>query len=270
MRFEFDAPRMKELVSCSMYHQTIVKANAEDVAVSAMDWLIEAIQEAIAARGVCSIALSGGSTPKRMYQLISETAQDAVDWSRVILVWGDERNVPHDHVDSNYKMVREAWLNRVDPAHASRMPRALPVPILPQSPERAASEYELQIRRAIDPKNELAKDFPSIDIVLLGLGDDAHTASLFPETEALEESKRLFVANYVPKFESYRLTLTAPMINSARNVAFLVCGVSKRPAVELVLHGPRHPNEYPAQLIEPKHGRLLWFLDTAANPQHPT
>jgi 6-phosphogluconolactonase len=119
----------------------------------------------------------------------------------------------------------------------------------------------------LDPEQKLANDFPSLDIVLLGLGDDAHTASLFPETEALEETKRLFVANYVPKFAAYRLTLTAPMINAAKNVAFLVCGLSKRPAMEVVLHGPRHPNEYPAQLIEPKHGRLLWFVDAAASPE---
>jgi 6-phosphogluconolactonase len=252
-----------------MYHQTVIKTNAEDVATAAKEWLIETIQEAIASRGVCSIALSGGSTPKRLYQLIAESALDDVDWSKVILILGDERNVPHDHVDSNYKMVREAWLDRIDPTNSKHVPRVLPVQISVNSPERAAAEYELQIRRNIDPTNATPDDFPSIDVVLLGLGDDAHTASLFPETEALEESKRMFVANYVPKFAAYRLTLTAPMINSARNVAFLVCGSAKRAAMEVVLHGPRHPVEYPAQLIEPKHGRLIWFLDTAANPPHP-
>lgn len=249
-----------------MYHQTIVKTNAEDVALAAKDWLIETIQESIATRGFCSIALSGGSTPKRLYQLLAESALEELDWSKVTLIWGDERNVPHDHVDSNYKMVREAWLDRIDPRHSRQLPHAFPVQISVNSPDRAAAEYELQIRRAIDPKGEYTNDFPPIDIILLGLGDDAHTASLFPETDALEETSRLFVANYVPKFAAYRLTLTAPMINSARNVAFLVCGISKRPALEVVLHGPRYPSEYPAQLVEPKHGRLLWFLDSAANP----
>lgn len=252
-----------------MYHQTIIKTNAEDVAIAANEWLIETIQESIAARGVCSISLSGGSTPKRLYQLIAESGLDEVDWSKVVLILGDERNVPHDHVDSNYKMVREAWLDRIDPTNSKHVPRVIPVQISVKAPERAAAEYELQIRRTIDPTDAAADDFPSLDIVLLGLGDDAHTASLFPETEALEESKRLFVANYVPKFAAYRLTLTAPMINAARNVAFLVCGGAKRAAMEVVLHGPRHPVEYPAQLIEPKHGRLIWFLDTAANPIHP-
>ncbi len=249
-----------------MYHQTVVKSNAEDVAIAAKEWLVETAQESIALRGECTIALSGGSTPKRLYQLIAETSLDDLDWSKVKLIWGDERNVPHDHVDSNYRMVREAWLDRIDPSVSRYVPQAIPVQVSINSPDRAASEYELQIRRSLDPKNEYANDFPPIDIVLLGLGDDAHTASLFPETEALEATSRLFVANFVPKFAAYRLTLTAPMINSARNVAFLVCGISKRPAMEVVLHGPRYPSEYPAQLIEPKHGRMIWFLDTAANP----
>ena len=249
-----------------MYHQTIVKPNAEEVAIAATEWLMETIRECIAARGSCSIALSGGSTPKRLYQLIAENEFKSIDWSRVTLIWGDERNVPHDHVDSNYLMVREAWLDRIDVrANPKSMPNILPVQIHPKSPERAAAEYEATIRRALSTdEDKVSGDIPSIDVVLLGLGDDAHTASLFPETEALNETHHLFVANFVPKFSAYRLTLTAPMINAARNIAFLVCGGSKRPAVDVVLHGPRHPDEYPAQLIEPKLGRLWWFLDTAA------
>ena len=164
-------------------------------------------------------------------------------------------------------MVKEAWLDRLHPAALPKsIPNVLPVEIDVNSPERAASEYEKTIRESLANNNTDDPDaeIPSIDIVLLGLGDDAHTASLFPETEALNESHRLFVANFVPKFSAYRLTLTAPMINAARNIAFLVCGPSKRPAVDVVMHGPRHPDEYPAQLIEPKLGRLWWFLDTAA------
>ncbi len=249
-----------------MYHQTIVKPNAEEVAIAATEWLIETIQECLAARGSCSVALSGGSTPKRLYQLIAENETKSLDWSRVTLIMGDERNVPHDHVDSNYRMIREAWLDRLDPvALPKSVPQVLPVVIIVNAPERAAAEYEKTIRETLlrDTGDEDA-EIPAIDIVLLGLGDDAHTASLFPETEALNESHRLFVANFVPKFSAYRLTLTAPMINASRNIAFLVCGPSKRPAVDVVLHGPRHPDEYPAQLIEPKLGRLWWFLDTAA------
>jgi 6-phosphogluconolactonase len=247
-----------------MYHQTIVKPNAEEVAIAATEWLMETIQECIAARGRCSIALSGGSTPKRLYQLIAENEANSIDWTNVLLIMGDERNVPHDHVDSNYRMVREAWIDRLDTkAHPTSLPKIVPVAIQVKSPERAALDYDRQLRSLLQPE-EAGDDFPVIDIVLLGLGDDAHTASLFPETEALKETKRIYVENFVSKFSSYRLTLTAPVINAARNVAFLVCGASKRPAVDVVLHGPRHPDEYPAQLIEPKLGRLWWFLDSAA------
>ena len=110
-------------------------------------------------------------------------------------------------------------------------------------------------------------DLPKIDIVLLGLGDDAHTASLFPETQALQESENLFVANFVPKFEAYRLTMTLPLINAADKVAFLVCGPSKRAAIDVVWHGPRQVEKYPAQGIHPANGELLWFLDVAAMPE---
>jgi 6-phosphogluconolactonase len=249
-----------------MYHQTIIKPNAEEVAIAATEWLIETVRDCIAARGKCSIALSGGSTPKRLYQLIAENESASLDWTQVTLIMGDERNVPHDHVDSNFKMVREAWLDRLDVQKNPKcMPYVLPVGIQVKHPERAAAEYEKQLRLVLsDGATNDDSDFPSIDVVLLGLGDDAHTASLFPETEALKESSRLFIANFVPKFAAYRLTLTAPMINAARNIAFLVCGASKRPAVDVVMHGPRHPDEYPAQLIEPKLGRLWWFLDSAA------
>ncbi|MCY2983842.1 MAG: 6-phosphogluconolactonase [Planctomycetota bacterium] len=248
-----------------MYHQTIVKPNAEEVAIAATEWLIETIRESIAARGTCSIALSGGSTPKRLYQLIAENETKSVDWSCVTLIMGDERNVPHQHVDSNFRMVKEAWLDRLDPSQSQSIPQMLPVVIDVNAPERAAAEYEKTIRESLlKSSDDRDAEIPAIDIVLLGLGDDAHTASLFPETEALNESHHLFVANFVPKFSAYRLTLTAPMINAARNIAFLVCGPSKRPAVDVVMHGPRHPDEYPAQLIEPKLGRLWWFLDTAA------
>lgn len=248
-----------------MYHQTVVKPNAEEVAIAATEWLIETIRESISARGKCSIALSGGSTPKRLYQLIAENEANSVDWTKVVLIMGDERNVPHDHVDSNYKMIREAWLDRLDPSkNPKSVPRMYPVGIKVKSPEKAAADYEKLLREVLPDEAQSEIDFPSIDIVLLGLGDDAHTASLFPETEALNETKHLFVANFVPKFSAYRLTLTAPIINAAKNIAFLVCGASKRPAVDVVLHGPRHPDEYPAQLIEPKLGRLFWFLDSAA------
>lgn len=251
----------------SVYYQTIVKPTPQEVAEVATDWLIDTIRECLSERDRCSIALSGGSTPKQMYQLIAKAHLDSVDWSRVTLFWGDERNVPHEHEESNYRMVCEAWLNHWEP---SKRPAYHAVPVQVAAPERAAADYERTIVHVLGDANVLGKEhsdkpqLPSLDIVLLGLGDDAHTASLFPETEALKNTDQVFVANYVPRFSAYRLTLTAPMINRARNIAFLVCGQSKRPAIQLVMHGPRLPELYPAQMIEPTSGKLWWFLDAAA------
>ncbi len=252
-----------------MHNQWIVKPNAEEVATAACEWLVESVQEALRERGKCSIALSGGSTPRRLFQLIAENELHCVDWSRVTLLWGDERNVPHDHPDSNYRMVREAWLDRAIATNEPRcIPRVCPVDIQVTAPDRAAFDYEQVICRELD--FTLSSDdpdaLPVLDIVLLGLGDDAHTASLFPETEAVTVADRLFVANYVPKFAAHRMTMTALLINAARQVAFLVCGASKTAAVDLVLHGPKQPLKYPAQLIQPRRGQLWWFLDTAAMP----
>jgi 6-phosphogluconolactonase len=268
-----------------MNSQIIVKPNAAEVASAVCEWLIEAIENAIQERGKCSIALSGGSTPKLLYEKIAENELHCVDWSKVALLWGDERNVSQDHEDSNYGMVKRAWLER---AEATRQPRAIPqvypVPVQTNAPDRTAHEYSETIRKVLGENNDSAgssssastlstsdrmakSDLPKIDIVLLGLGDDAHTASLFPETQALQESENLFVANFVPKFEAYRLTMTLPLINAADKVAFLVCGPSKRAAIDVVWHGPRQVEKYPAQGIHPANGELLWFLDVAAMPE---
>jgi len=268
-----------------MNSQIIVKPNSAEVASTVCEWLIEAIQTAIRERGKCSIALSGGSTPKLLYEKIAENELHCVDWSKVSLLWGDERNVPQEHEDSNYGMVKRAWLQH---AEGTRQPRAIPqvypVPVQASAPDRTAHEYSETIRKVLAESNDKSgahsspshvsstervskTDFPKIDIVLLGLGDDAHTASLFPETQALQEAENLFVANFVPKFEAYRLTMTLPLINAADKVAFLVCGPSKRAAVDVVWHGPRQIEKYPAQGVHPANGELLWFLDVAAMPE---
>ncbi|MCU0709429.1 MAG: 6-phosphogluconolactonase [Pirellula sp.] len=251
-----------------MSTQIIIKRNPDEVASAVAEWLIDSIRGVLQVRPACSIALSGGSTPKRLYELIAANELHCLDWSRVMLFWGDERNVPADHSDSNYRMVREAWLDRALASRESRcIPRFFPVPVQPSTPERSAREYSEMIREALstDRANET---IPRIDMVLLGLGDDSHTASLFPETLALQEEDEIFVANFVPKFDAYRLTMTVPMINAARQVAFLVCGSSKQAAIDVVWHGPRQGTLYPAQLIQPQQGELFWFLDTAALPEH--
>jgi len=259
-----------------MNYQIIIKPSPEELTSVIGEWLIETIQGVLKERDSCSLALSGGTTPKRLYEWIAKNELHCVDWSRVMLFWGDERNVPHDSPESNFRMVREAWL---DPAMQTQEPRCLPqvypVPIYVSAPDRAAKEYAEILRQHLatppsvkDLGERSPSDLPSIDIVLLGLGDDAHTASLFPETQALSESEEIFVANFVPKFSSYRLTMTVPILNAARTVAFLVCGESKKAAVDVVWHGPRQGELYPAQRIHPDGGELLWFLDSAAVPEH--
>ncbi len=217
--------------------------------------LIDLITSTVAERGVFRIALAGGSTPKRLYELLA-TAE--IPWAQLQLFWGDERNVPPDHAESNYRMVREALL---DPA---QVPAAsvCPPPINVASPEQTALAYESRLREAFGDE-----PFPRWDLALQGMGDDAHTASLFPETAALEETERWFVANWVPKFDAYRLTLTAPAICSARNIWFLVAGEKKREALRHVWEGPHNPSRYPSQSIEPRAGSLRWFLTEDADPR---
>lgn len=242
-----------------MNSNVVVKPTAEEVASAACFWLIESIAQSIQQTGRCVVALSGGSTPKKLYELIARDHLGSIDWSKVHLLWGDERNVPQDHLESNYLMVKKAWLDPAQAAgQAQSSPNFYPVPIEPHDPEKSAYQYGVTIRSILENSN-------SIDVVLLGLGDDAHCASLFPETLALESTDE-FVANYVPKFEAFRLTMTATLINQAKRVVFLVCGESKSPALDVVWHGPREPSLYPAQLISPTSGELWWFLDTAALP----
>ena len=191
----------------------------------------------IESNGIFRVALSGGSTPKRIYELIAERK---LDWPHIHWFWGDERNVPLDHADSNARMVHEALLDRVD------IPRSNihEVPVDVETPAEAAKQYEQILRQHFGEAT-----FPMWDLALQGLGDDAHTASLFPETDAVQEHKRWFVENWVEKLGSYRYTLMAPAINSARQIWFMVAGNGKQNALKTVLSGPNAPELYPAQLI---------------------
>ena len=185
------------------------------------------------------ISLSGGSTPRRLYERIS---QQDLPWDQVHWFWGDERNVPHDHQDSNFAMVKAALLDRIDAS--SENVHAVPVDV--DDPPSAALQYEqtLQTHFADQP-------YPAWDLVLLGMGDDAHTASLFPDTPALDCEDRWFVENWVEKFDAHRYTLTAPAINSGKEIWFLVSGEGKRAALANVLATRQEPNRYPSQLIRP-------------------
>jgi len=224
-----------------------------------LDAFLALANESIRARGVFRVSLSGGTTPKRLYEAIAGTD---LDFSRIQWFWGDERNVPPDHVDSNFRMVKEALL---DPASIDRS-TVFPVPVCVDNPAIAALEYESTLKSQFSGEacveTSDGQTFPAWDLVLLGLGDDAHTASLFPETTAVDVCDRWFVENWVEKFAAYRYTLTAPAINSGRQIWFLISGVGKRSAVAQVLGNERNVRLFPAQLIKP----TRFFITSDAVP----
>ncbi|HYP29591.1 MAG TPA: 6-phosphogluconolactonase [Blastocatellia bacterium] len=208
-----------------------------------------------------TVALSGGSTPRAMFELLSrEPHAREVPWRSVYFFWGDERMVPPDHPESNYRMARESLLDRVPVPDGNVFRMAGEA----EDPELAAEEYSAQLREFFNLNPEPGSELPRFDLVLLGMGADAHTASLFPKTAALRAGRRVAVANHVEKLNADRLTLTPATINNARNVTFLVAGEEKAPALKSVLEGPHDPETYPSQLIRPSEGRLLWLADSRA------
>ncbi len=224
---------------------------------AAAEEVLSCAKKAIAARGGFTIVLSGGSTPKSLFNLIAANAATSVDWSKVFFFWGDERHVAPTDADSNFRMADETLLSKISvPAgNIFRIPAENP------DAGAAARAYEKTLNEFFALK---AGEFPRFDLILLGMGPDGHTASLFPETEALQERSHLVVANWVEKLKTFRITLTVPVINAAREVAFLVSGGDKSPALREVLQGKASPEKYPSKLVRPGEGKLLWFLDRAA------
>ncbi len=215
---------------------------------------------AIESRGRFTVALSGGSTPRDLYALLAmpEFATQ-VDWTRVHFFWGDERAVPPNHADSNYRMAREALLSKIsvpDP-NVHRIHAEL-------VPDDAAREYESELRNFFQSQDTQV-NLPSFDLILLGLGTDGHTASLFPHTNVLDETERWVAAVYVEKLETHRITLTVPVINAAKNIVWLVAGADKADIVRAVLRDADHPDDLPAQHIQPVNGDVVWLLDQVAS-----
>jgi len=211
---------------------------------------------AIDARGRCAVALSGGSTPRAIYRLLGTPAfRDRVRWADIHFFWGDERHVPPDYPDSNYRMAAEAMLSNVPvpSANVHRIRAELP------DADQAARDYEAEIRRWFS-----GGAIPRFDLVHLGVGTDGHTASLFPESEALGETERVCVGNWVAKLGAFRITLTFPVLNAARAVVFVAAGQEKAPIVRRILQEPNVSPPLPAQLIRPTDGELWWMLDRAA------
>jgi 6-phosphogluconolactonase len=236
-----------------------VEPDAAALAGRAAQYLTEMAGEAVADRGRARIAISGGSTPQAVYEMLADPTQPwlaRMPWGSLDLYWVDERCVPPDHAESNYRMTREALLNHVPlrPEQIHRMEGEL-------EPERAADRYESELRNSFRLEGA---EKPRFDLIALGMGSDGHTASLFPYTEALHELDRLVAANYVPQKDAWRITLTWPVIDHASSVFFLVAGADKAEILKEVLIGPRDPERLPSQLIWPVSGILTFILDKAA------
>lgn len=236
-------------------HGVRVFDDAEAVARATAETFARLAREAVEERGTFSVALSGGTTPRRVYELLaSDERRESVPWPKAHVFFGDERAVPPDHAESNYRMASEAMLSRV-PIPAENVHRIDGV----GDAAANASDYESVMRGFFGEV-----EWPRFDLVLLGMGDDGHTASLFPNTAALEESRAWVASNWVEKLQTWRITLTAPAINAARRVVFLVTGASKAERLREVLNGPRDPSRLPSQMIRPRDGALRWYVDRAA------
>lgn len=216
-----------------------------------LDLILPKMETVIQERGLCTIALSGGSTPKPLYEAL---ATKQLPWDKIHVFWGDERYVPPDHPDSNQLMARRAWLDRVDiPADNIH-----PMPTDEADPQAAARKHEEHLREFFQTT---LGDFPALDLILLGMGDDGHTASLFPHTEALKVRDRLITVGN--KDAMPRITFTVPLINQGRCVMFIVAGANKRSALAEVFAPVADDLSYPSRLIQPQ-GELWWLLDQAA------
>jgi 6-phosphogluconolactonase len=225
----------------------------------AVQYLVEMASEAIEAQGRARIAISGGTTPKAAFELLADPGQpwrNRMPWHALDIYWVDERCVPPDNAESNYCMTREALLTHV-PLRPEQIHRILGE----LDPEAAAARYESELRSS---SRLVAPEIPRFDLIALGLGDDGHTASLFPHTQALQETTHLVTANRVPQRDAWRVTLTWPVINRARSVFFLVSGEQKSSILRDVLTGPLDPDRLPSQLIWPASGILTLILDKAA------
>ena len=237
----------------------LVVADQAALAQDAAKWVVAIAEEAVARCDRFTVALAGGSTPKRLYSLLAAEPYCArLPWRETHVFWGDERAVPPEHPDSNFGMARAALLSRV-PIPANQVHR---MQVERADLDAAASEYEAEIAKVFEirPTDEP----PMFDLILLGLGTDGHTASLFPYTRALRETRRWVAPNYIPELKANRLTLTTPILNRAATVLFLVSGADKAAALQAVIKGPPDPERLPAQLIRPVAGRLVWLVDQAA------
>ena len=250
--------------SRSLRIEYLVVPDAAALARAAADHFVQRARESVAARGRARIALSGGSTPEAAFRLLADPAEPyraKMPWERLEIFWVDERCVGPDAPDSNYRMTRETLLDHVPipAAQVHRMEGEL-------EPEAAAARYESELRNTFRLEGA---ESPRFDLVALGMGDDGHTASIFPHTDAIHELGRMVVANHVPQKDTWRITLTWPVINQASSVFFLLGGAQKAGMVHEVFMGARDPERLPSQLIWPASGILTVISDKAAAVQLP-
>lgn len=237
-----------------------IVADAQQLAQTAADLFVEVARDAISLNGLFSVALAGGSTPKSLYALLASEEQpyrSQLPWNRMHFFWGDERHVSPEHSESNYRMAYEAMLAKV-PVPFENVHR---IKSENQDASQAANDYERTLREFF---SEAEEDLPRFDSALLGMGSDGHVASIFPGSEVINEKQRLVAAPFVKQLNSYRITLTLPVLNNSACVLFMVSGANKAEALQDVLQNGSRPEQLPAQLIKPTNGRLLWLVDEAA------
>jgi len=241
--------------------QRDIRILADSAAITrrAADEFVRAASDSVAKNGVFNVAFAGGSTPKALYSLLADDPgyRAKIAWDKMRVFLGDERHVPPDSPESNFRMASEALFSKglLKPEQIARIKGEYP------DTEKAALEYQLVLRAYFKLKDG---EYPRFDLVLLGMGDEGHTLSLFPGTKALHPAGRIVVRNWVGKFYTERITLTAEAVNHANRVMFLITRADKAPALKAVLEGPYEPEQLPAQLIQPKSGNTLWLIDRDA------
>jgi len=239
------------------FMDVVIFSDGEKLSQAAADYIVRLARESITAHGKFTIALSGGSTPKKLYGLLaSDPYRGQIDWPHVEIFWSDERCVPVTDPECNYNMALEVMLSKLQ-LESSQIHR---MPADEKDQDAAAEQYTQEMRRVFGTDG-----IPAFDLIQLGMGPEGHTASLFPHQASLHEQERLVMPVSVPKPPPPRLTFTPPLLNAAKHVLFLVTGAEKADAVQAVLEGVRNPDEYPAQIVQPNNGDVTWMLDTAAS-----
>ena len=239
--------------------QVKIFENLDVLSEALVQWIISDIRDRLKIKKRFSIVLSGGNTPKLLYQLLASSPyKEQVDWARIDFFWGDERAVPFEDDRNNAKMAFETLLN-----HLAVAPSQIHVMRTDISPEKSADDYE-QILKNYFPKTILKDNVPSFDVVLLGMGDDGHTLSLFPGTSMMHEEKYWVRSLWLPQQNMFRITLTKAIVNLSAKIVFLASGAGKAEALHEVLYGAYDPDRFPSQVIRPNRGELFWFADQVA------